>query len=246
MPRVFVAGATGYTGREVVRELVARGVPTVAHVRPDSPRLEEWQRRFAGTGAETDATSWDEGAIAETLGRVAPTHVFALLGTTRVRGRAAAREGRVESYETVDIGLTALLIRAAGRLEARPRFIYLSAVGVSAAARGAYLRARGRVEQQLMASGLPYTIARPSFITGPDRDDGRPFERVGAGLIDGALVVAGLVGARRLQARYRSTTSTALARALVEAALDPAAENAILESEHLGERARLPGQSPSS
>ena len=39
----FVAGATGFTGREVVRLLVERGVPAVAHVRPDSPRLEEWK-----------------------------------------------------------------------------------------------------------------------------------------------------------------------------------------------------------
>ena len=34
----FVVGATGYTGREVVRLLREKRIPTVAHVRPDSPR----------------------------------------------------------------------------------------------------------------------------------------------------------------------------------------------------------------
>ena len=36
MEIAFVAGATGYTGREVVRLLAERGVRTLAHVRPDS------------------------------------------------------------------------------------------------------------------------------------------------------------------------------------------------------------------
>ena len=46
----FVAGATGFTGREVVAELVRRGVRTLAHVRPDSSRLDEWRERFEAMG----------------------------------------------------------------------------------------------------------------------------------------------------------------------------------------------------
>jgi len=87
----FVAGATGFTGREVVRLLAERGVPTVAHVRPDSPRLEEWKKRFSAVGAEVDATAWDEAAMLETMSRVRPATVFALLGTTRARMHAAGR-----------------------------------------------------------------------------------------------------------------------------------------------------------
>ena len=63
MQIAFVAGATGYTGREVVRLLSGRGVRTVAHVRPDSPRVEEWRRRFETEGAAVDVTPWDDAEI---------------------------------------------------------------------------------------------------------------------------------------------------------------------------------------
>ena len=38
----FVLGATGFVGREVVRQLGVRATPCVAHVRPDSQRTAEW------------------------------------------------------------------------------------------------------------------------------------------------------------------------------------------------------------
>lgn len=229
----FVAGATGYTGRAVVAELVARGARTVAHVRPDSPRLDEWRARFAEMGAEVDATPWERGAMAARLASLRPTLVFALLGTTRARARRAARAGgdpAAESYEAVDYGLTALLIDAAA--PAAPRFVYLSAAGASPEARSRYMAVRGRVEEKLRASGLDHVIARPSFIVGPGRDEPRPLEHLGASLVDGALGVAGALGARRLRDRYRSTTNVDLARALVRVALDPEAHG-VFESEDL-------------
>lgn len=232
----FVAGATGFTGREVVRLLVERGVPTVAHVRPDSPRLEEWKGRFSGVGAEVDATAWDKAAMMETMLRIRPAYVFALLGTTRARMHAVARSGEdpaTQSYEEVDYGLTALLIEAVKQTGLSPRVVYLSAAGVKETSRSAYYRARVKAEALLRSSGLPYTIARPSIITGPGRDDNRPLETVGAAVGDRLLSVAGLLGARRLKARYASTTNLRLAGALVRLALDPKAENRIFESEEL-------------
>ena len=232
----FVVGATGFTGREVVRLLMEKGVPTVAHVRPDSPRLEEWKERFSAVGAEVDATVWEEAAMKETLLRIGPASIFALLGTTRARMHAAVRAGKdpaSQSYEAVDYGLTALLIEAARETGLTPRVVYLSAAGVKDTSRSAYYRARSQAEALLRSSGLPYTIARPSFITGPGRDDNRPLERVGAVVGDGLLAVAGKLGARKMQARYASTTNVRLAKSLVRLALDPNAENGIFESEEL-------------
>jgi uncharacterized protein YbjT (DUF2867 family) len=236
----FITGATGYVGREVVRELVHRGGRAVAHVRPDSSRVAEWRERFARVGAETDTTPWSAEAMAATLARLAPTHVFALLGTTRARMRQAASrtgavESYVESYETVDYGLTSLLLRASVAAGSTPRFIYLSSAGVSGTTGNAYLAARWRAEQELRASGLPYVIARPSFITGPDREERRPLERAGAAAVDVALAVAGALGGRHVRERYRSTTAPVLARALVRLALDPAPANRVVESEGLRE-----------
>lgn len=227
-PIAFVAGATGYTGREVVKQLVARGARAVAHVRPDSSSLAAWRERFAALGAEVDTTPWEASAMQSRLTALGPSLVFALLGTTRHRMKQDQ-----SSYESVDYGLTALLIRAATALEPRPKFIYLSSMGVGPGARGAYLRARQRAEEELAGSGLPYLIARPSFITGEDRDEARPGERAAAAAADGILSALGRLGAARLRDRYRSTDAATLARALVGYALDDGAVDRVLSSDQL-------------
>ena len=201
-----------------------------AHVRPDSPLLGEWRARFAAMGATVDATRWDAGALRDTLTRLRPGYVFALLGTTRAR---AAREGTADPYETVDYGLTRLLLDAVLASPIRPEFVYLSAAGVSATARGSYLRVRWRFEQELRASGLPHLIARPALITGPDREERRLLERGAAALADAALGLAGVLGAARLRERYRSVSGRELGTALARLALDPAVANVTLSGESL-------------
>lgn len=224
----FVAGATGYTGREVVRELRSRNVHTIAHVRPDSSSLETWRGRFSELGAETDTTQWDEEAMSARLLGLAPRFVFALLGTTRDR-----MQRDHSSYETVDYGLTVLLIQACRGLPAPPKFIYLSSLGAGPGARGAYLQTRHRVEEVLRGSGLPYLIARPSIITGEDREESRTGERVAARVADGLLSVAARLGGTGFRDRYRSTDARHLAQALVGFALDPKAVNRVLDSAEL-------------
>ena len=233
MQIAFVAGATGYTGREVVRVLVGRGVRTVAHVRPDSPRLEEWRQRFEAAGAAVDSTPWGDAEMVHTLSTLQPTHVFSLLGTTRARRRESATRGATESYEAIDFGLTAMLIRAAVASGSKPRFVYLSALGVREHTSNAYLAARWRAESLLYASGLSYIVARPSFITGPGRDESRPLERVGAAVVDALASVARVAGAERLAGSMRSLTGAELAEGLVRYAFDASVENATVGSDEL-------------
>lgn len=200
----------------MVRALRARGVEVTAHVRPDSPRLEEWRARFAALGATADATSWDEAALRDTLARVRPTHVFALLGTTRKRIRAA---GDAASYDAVDYGLTALLLRATRAASPTARFIYLSSLGSSETGT-AYMRARGRMERELRESGLSWVVARPAFVTGEDREESRPAERIAGTAVDvflGAFAFLGIPGPQR---KYASLTGDELARALATVALE--------------------------
>lgn len=233
--RAFVAGATGLTGRFVVAELRRRGIDVRAHVRPDSPRLAEWRERFEGQGAVVDTTAWEPAAIARTLEAQRPTLTFALLGTTRARASRAAKAGgdpSKESYDAVDVALTEQLIAASGALASMPRFVYLSSAGAGELGRGSYLDARTRVESTLARSGLPYTIARPSFIVG-DRDDRRASEKIGAPIADALLGALGVLGARRTADRYRSIRGEDLAQALVIASLDPARAGAILEADAL-------------
>lgn len=221
----FVAGATGYTGRAVVAALRRAGLETLAHVRPDSSALARWQAEFGALGATVDTTPWSVEALTRTFERARPTRVFALLGTTRHRG---AKDGG--TYASVDYGLTAMLLAAAKAAGLAPRFVYLSSMGVGPGGRrDSYLEVRWRFEQELIASGLPYVIARPSFITGPDRDESRPMERFGAGLGDAVLGLAGALGGRGLRDKYASTTAEILGGALVRLARSPTAANTIAE-----------------
>jgi uncharacterized protein YbjT (DUF2867 family) len=231
-PLAFVAGATGYTGRAVVEQLVAHGVRTVAHVRPDSSQRAQWTERWQRLGAEVDATPWALAALVQTLTRLRPTVVFALLGTTRARARSEGRRA-VEAYEAIDYGLTMMLRDAARACGHRPRFVYLSMAALPESSRNPYVDVRIRVERALREGDLPYTIARPAIITGADRDEPRLGEAVGAKLVDGALAFAGLLGARRLRDRYHSITNVELAEGLVRVALDPACENRVVEGEAL-------------
>ena len=208
----FVLGATGFVGREVVRQLCVRGVKTYAHVRPDSKQLAEWRARFGELGAEVDTTAWDAAAMAARFREVKPAQVYVLIGTTRSKAKADSVEGNI--YEKVDLGLTRLAVEAARASETQPRIVYLSSVGADATARSAYLKARGEAEDAVKTSGLPWVIARPSIITG-EREDGRIGERTAAVVGDGLLAVVGVLGARKLRQRYKSTTPDVLASALI-------------------------------
>jgi uncharacterized protein YbjT (DUF2867 family) len=195
--RAFVTGATGLVGHALVTELRRQGVPTVAHVRPDSKQLPRWRETFERDGAEVDITPWQLEAMTETL-----------------RHRAV------------------LLAGAAGAVPAVERYVYLSSAGASPKAAGAYLQWRWKAEEAVRASGVAWTIARPSIIVG-DRDDARPLEDGAAKVLDGLLVAVGALGGATWRDRYRSTDGATLARALARLARDPAAANQTFESEQL-------------
>lgn len=234
MPTLFLAGATGYTGQALARLASAQGHRVIAHVRPASRDGELHARRFQEQGAEVDRSPWDAEAMSAALAHHAPDVVFGLLGTTRARGKAAASAGGPpETYESVDRDLTLLLLRAAEGLSRPPRFVYLSSLGAQAPRGNAYLRARFEVEQALRASALPWTIARPSFISGPDRPEDRPGERIGAQVADVALGALAMLGARSLQDRYGRMDADTLARGLLRVALDPAMAGRVLEAADL-------------
>ena len=217
----FVLGATGFVGREVVRQLCVRGTKTLAHVRPDSSKVGEWRTKFGELGAEVDTTAWDVAALAARWRELAPAQIYVCIGTTRNKAKSDNVEGDI--YEKVDLGLTKLAVDAARASETKPRFVYLSSVGADANARSAYLRARGKAEDAVKNSGLPWVIARPSIITG-DRDESRFGEKAAGVVGDGLLAVVGAFGGKQLRARYRSTTPDVLASALIRIGEAPATD----------------------
>lgn len=239
-PRAFVAGATGYVGKALVARLRAEGVPTVAHVRADSSRIDEWRAAFSALGAQIDTTPWTDEAMQSTISRLEPTHVFAVVGTTRSRARHSADSmERARPYEAVDYGLSALLLRACLTSGIRPRYIYLSALGADPRSRNTYLRARGRMELELRNSGIPFLVFRPSFITGPDRTERRLMERLGAAATDFGVRVLGWLKLSRFGARLRSIDAATLADSMVSLALDGRTRDRVLERDELPGRGQV-------
>ncbi|MCB9555483.1 MAG: NAD(P)H-binding protein [Deltaproteobacteria bacterium] len=209
-PKVFIIGATGYTGQHLVRTLCQQNTPTVAHVRPDSPRAEACCERFSSWGARVDRTPFTVAALASTFASDPPSHIYCLLGTTRRRSRES---GGHETYQSVDVALTETALEAAKLGAASAHLIYLSAIGAGRTT-SAYLRARTSAEALIRQSGLAYTVVRPSFISGSDRDERRVGERLGAIVTSSALNLVGALGARRFAARYRPRSGAELALGL--------------------------------
>lgn len=221
-PIAFVAGATGYTGREVVAALRARGVTTIAHIRPGSGSGARLGAGFRAQGAVVDETPWEPDAMRATLARHRPTLVFALLGTTRAR---AKREGLAAPYAEVDYGLTKILLDAAVAAAAAgadlpPRFVYLSAIGARENTGNAYVAVRGRLEREIAESGLPHLLVRPAFITGSDREEARPAERIAGVMSDALLRLSSALTRQDWFDRYGSLTGKSLAEGMVAVALE--------------------------
>lgn len=228
--KVFIAGATGFVGKALVAEARRQGAQVWAHVRPDSKQLQHWRDHFGAIGAEVSVAAWEAEALAAELRRIGPSLVFCCIGTTAKR---MGRDGKAaNSYETVDFGLTQMLADACRQVGGVERLVYLSSLGAGPNAAGAYLQWRYRAEQAVQGSGVPWTIARPSIITG-ERDESRPAEHYASVAVDGLLKTIGFLGATTTRDRYRSNDDATLARALWRIACDPALVAKVVLSEDL-------------
>lgn len=149
---LFVAGATGATGRTLMRQALARGVSVLPHVRPKS------------TGTDP-ASTWPKKAVLELADAPAlaeamrgSTTVLQLIGTMRKRFAAG------DTYETSDIGTTRQLVDAA-KAAGVDHFVLLTSVGAGTPV-GAYLKAKAEAERIVRDSGLAYTMVRPPALEG--------------------------------------------------------------------------------
>jgi uncharacterized protein YbjT (DUF2867 family) len=213
---MLIAGATGYVGRNVVAEARRRGHEVIAHIRPDSAAGDRLEAQFAALGVRVVRTAWAPDKWNELLALEKPDRLFLLLGTTAARAKAAATSGGPDASQgAVDLGLTVMAMTAARFATPSAGLVYLSSIGASAAG-NEYLQVRATVEASLASGSLPWTVVRPSFITGDDRGELRVGERIGAMVVDAICVTLRLVGARRRAARLASITGPALARILVE------------------------------
>ncbi len=151
---IFLSGGTGFVGDHVRRALLARGhaIRLLVHKRHDG--LEQGVEQVEGdvTRPETFASAVD-GCDA----------------TMNLVGIIREFPGKGVTFEKLHVEATGNVIAAAQKAGVR-RHIQMSALGTRPDAVSLYHRTKFRAEEEVRASGLDYTIFRPSIIFGPKDD----------------------------------------------------------------------------
>jgi uncharacterized protein YbjT (DUF2867 family) len=163
---VAIAGGAGKVGRRLIRLLVEAGDEVRSLDR--NPAHADSVRE---AGAEPVTCDLEQGGI--------PAIAAAIDGVDAVVFAVGAGAGSgPEPKWTIDYA-GALKLMAAAIVAGVSRYVIVSSIGADPKASGddtfaAYLRAKGRADEELRNSGLDYTVVRPTSLT----DD------AGRGLVD--------------------------------------------------------------
>ena len=160
--RIFLTGATGFVGQNMLRRLLAEGHSVHALVRFH----EENGQPIAFS--EGEMPGWKEklrvihGDLVSGAGVAACIDgceaVIHLVGIIVERG--------ANNFEAVHHQGTRNVVEAARRSGIK-RFIHMSALGVRADGVAAYQTSKWKGEEEVRNSGIPHCILRPSLIFGP-------------------------------------------------------------------------------
>jgi uncharacterized protein YbjT (DUF2867 family) len=156
---VGVSGATGFVGRHVVGELLARGYRVRALVRD----LGKATKLFAPGSIELVRGHVHDGSSALDLARGCDA-IVNLIGIIREE-RVPSEAGGAQTFRRMHVDATRVLVDAATSAGVG-RFVQMSALGVSPDGPAEYQRTKFEGEQIVRRSGLRWTIVRPGLIHG--------------------------------------------------------------------------------
>lgn len=196
--RVLVLGGTGFVGRYVIARLAADGHFVVALTRR---RSRAHHLFMLPTVQIVDGDANDPATLARQMKGV--TAVINLVGVLNERGRATFEREHVELPRS---------IVAACQGAGVTRLLHMSALGASADGPSQYLRSKAAGEAVVTASGLGWTIFRPSVIFG--REDA--FLNLFAKLARVFPVLPVASGNARFQPVHVGDVATCFAHALVD------------------------------
>jgi len=153
MRRVFVTGATGFVGRSVIQALRSDGYVVRCLVRRGS------ERDLRGLGAieRVEGDILVQRGLEE--GMAGCQALIHLVGIIRERPAVSTTFEMVHTQGTINV------IEAAAAVGIR-RYLHMSALGARPGARARYHQTKWAAEEAVRASGLTWTIFRPSIIYG--------------------------------------------------------------------------------
>lgn len=208
--KVAVTGGTGYVGPAVVKEMLAEGheVVVVEHSRPapvpDHPRL-----------ARAKGDVRDRASLVKAFaGCDAVAHLVAILRENPKRG---------VTFQSVHVEGTRNVVEAAKAVGAR-RILQMSANDADLRSTP-YFETKWQLEELVKASGLQWTIFRPSFVSGTREPGGdgkatsrgtdESFDETFARVVDKSPVLPSFSGGKfEIQPVSRRNVAQAFARAL--------------------------------
>ena len=150
--KVFVDGATGFVGTNVIEELVARGIEVSALVHSGSVKVE------SDLVVETRGGLFEPAALAAAMAKCnAVIHLVGIIEEKPSKGI---------TFEKMHVEGTRVVLEAAKKAGIE-RYVHMSALGSRANAVSEYHKTKYAAEQLVKESGLTYTVFRPSMIHGP-------------------------------------------------------------------------------
>lgn len=152
--KVVVTGGTGFVGRQVVRQLVEAGHrPTLLVRDPAHPRVQELVRRWS-----VECCRGALPAEGQPLDLARADAVIHLVGIISEIG--------AQTFSRLHRDATRSMLEAAQRAGIS-RFVHMSALGTRPQAVSRYHQTKWEAEELVRASGLAWTVFRPSLIYGP-------------------------------------------------------------------------------
>ena len=153
--KVFVTGATGFVGCEIVRQLGEAGHSVRILARqPYSPQVQEAVSRW-GAGVHPGDVVQPASLQGAPAGMDAVVHLVGIVA--EVGG---------STFKRIHADGTRNIIAAAQQAGVR-RFVHMSALGTRPNAASRYHQSKWAAEELVRRSGLEFTIFRPSLIYGP-------------------------------------------------------------------------------
>lgn len=154
---VLVTGGSGFVGRHVCRALAARGILPRILVRPGAEGMipEDLRKACRITPGDVTVREFVENAA---QGTDAIVHLVGIIREFPAKGI---------TFEKLHVDATRNALHAA-KTWGITRYVHMSALGAEPGGITAYFDTKGRAEELVRASGLDWTIFRPSVIFGPE------------------------------------------------------------------------------